>query len=89
MSEKCTVCDKRVYEMEKLLVDGTLFHKWCFKCKHCNKTLGLGEFASMDRQVFCKPHFKQLFKAKGNYDEGFGRECHKKKWDAPKASSAV
>ena len=25
-------------------------------------------------------HFKQLFKMKGNYDEGFGREQHKAKW---------
>ena len=27
-----------------------------------------------------KPHFKQLFKLKGNYDEGFGSEQHKYKW---------
>jgi hypothetical protein len=31
-------------------------------------------------QVYCKPHFKQLFKAKGNYSEGFGEEQHKMKW---------
>jgi hypothetical protein len=31
-------------------------------------------------QVYCKPHFKQLFKAKGNYSEGFGEEQHKNKW---------
>lgn len=29
---------------------------------------------------YCKPHFKQLFALKGNYDEGFGKEQHKKKW---------
>jgi len=81
MSENCSVCEKRVYEMEKLLVDGTLFHKWCFKCKKCGKTLSLGEYASLNREAFCKPHFKQLFKEKGNYDEGFGRETHAKKWD--------
>jgi len=28
----------------------------------------------------------QLFKEKGNYDEGFGREQHKAKWIAAKAS---
>jgi hypothetical protein len=31
-------------------------------------------------QVYCKAHFKQLFKAKGNYSEGFGEEQHKNKW---------
>ncbi len=30
--------------------------------------------------MYCKPHFKQLFKAKGNYSEGFGEEQHKNKW---------
>jgi hypothetical protein len=31
-------------------------------------------------KYFCKPHFKQLFRLKGNYDEGFGEEQHKMKW---------
>jgi hypothetical protein len=41
-------------------------------------------------KIFCKPHFKQLFKAKGNYDEGFGHAQHKHKWasDSPTASPA-
>eukprot|EP00211_Chloroparvula_japonica_P004555 CAMPEP_0119133618 /NCGR_PEP_ID=MMETSP1310-20130426/13461_1 /TAXON_ID=464262 /ORGANISM="Genus nov. species nov., Strain RCC2339" /LENGTH=620 /DNA_ID=CAMNT_0007124317 /DNA_START=224 /DNA_END=2086 /DNA_ORIENTATION=+ len=34
----------------------------------------------MKGEYFCKPHFKQLFKLKGNYDEGFGGEQHKNKW---------
>lgn len=27
--------------------------------------------------LYCKNHFKQLFKIKGNYDEGFGFETQK------------
>ena len=27
----------------------------------------------MDNVFYCKPHFKQLFKSKGNYSEGFGK----------------
>lgn len=38
-------------------------------------------------QIFCKPHFKQLFKLKGNYSEGFGSAQHKHKWD--RAQSAT
>ena len=63
-----------------------VFVQHCFKCSQCNKTLSLGTFAAYKGTLFCKPHFKQLFKLKGNYDEGFGYEQHKYKWvnkDAP------
>ena len=30
---------------------------------------------------------KQLFKEKGNYDEGFGREQYKKKWNESTATA--
>lgn len=30
--------------------------------------------------MYCKPHYKQLFKSKGNYDEGFGQKPHKELW---------
>lgn len=42
----------------------------------------LGNFAALQGKLFCKPHFKQLFKLKGNYDEGFGRQQHKRNWDS-------
>lgn len=32
-------------------------------------------------RLYCLPHFKQLFISKGNYDEGFGDDQHKKKWE--------
>ena len=44
----------------------------------------LGNYAALQGKLYCKPHFKQLFKAKGNYDEGFGREQHKTQWDRHK-----
>ena len=40
----------------------------------------LGTYAANKGEIFCKTHFKMLFKIKGNYDEGFGREQHKAKW---------
>ena len=45
-----------------------------------NYTLAAGKF-------YCLTHFKQLFMSKGNYDEGFGREQHKEKWN-PRTSSS-
>lgn len=41
----------------------------------------LGNYASLHGNVYCKPHFNQLFKAKGNYDEGFGHRPHKELWE--------
>jgi len=91
-SEKCHESSKTVYLTEKIVVEDKdekrLYHKACLKCSHCKKTLGLGNYASMAGVYYCKPHFKQLFATKGNYDEGFGKEQHKTKW-APTATPAT
>lgn len=78
--EECAVCNRVVYAMEKLEADKVVYHKTCFKCSVCNKTLSTGTYAALQGKIYCKVHFKQLFKMKGNYDEGFGREQHKTKW---------
>ena len=50
------------------------------QCAHCNNTLSLGKYAALEGKFYCKPHFKQLFALKGNYNEGFGTEKHSKLW---------
>ncbi|ELR21906.1 LIM domain containing protein [Acanthamoeba castellanii str. Neff] len=77
---KCAICAKTVYAMERMDADGMSFHKTCMKCEECNCTLKLGNYASLAGKYYCKTHFKQLFKLKGNYDQGFGREQPKMKW---------
>jgi len=72
-SNKCVTCGKTVYATEKIVADEKVFHKQCLRCSHCNCQLKLGNYASLSGQLFCKPHFKQLFKTKGNYSEGFGK----------------
>jgi hypothetical protein len=68
--------------MEMISADDKVFHKTgCFKCCHCKTTLKPGNYASLQGKYYCKPHFKQLFALKGNYDEGFGRQAHKEKWE--------
>ncbi|KAF2070655.1 hypothetical protein CYY_008033 [Polysphondylium violaceum] len=90
-AEKCTACAKTVYLTEKIVVedkeDKKTFHKLCLKCTHCKITLTLGTYASMNGVFYCKPHFKQLFATKGNYDEGFGKSKHSEKW-TPQANTA-
>ena len=38
-TEKCCVCEKTVYAMEKIEADKKVYHKLCFKCTSCNCTL--------------------------------------------------
>ncbi|KAL4659239.1 LIM domain-containing protein 2-like [Arapaima gigas] len=78
--ELCSSCEKTVYPMERLVADKLVFHASCFCCKHCNAKLSLGSYAALQGEFYCKPHFQQLFKSKGNYDEGFGRRQHKELW---------
>ncbi|XP_057237158.1 LIM domain-containing protein 2 [Malurus melanocephalus] len=80
VKEMCTACQKAVYPMERLVADKSVFHNSCFCCKHCHTKLSLGSYAALHGEFYCKPHFQQLFKSKGNYDEGFGRKQHKELW---------
>lgn len=67
--------------MESLIADKQNFHKSCFRCEHCSGKLSLGNYASLHGRMYCKPHYTQLFKSKGNYDEGFGQKPHKELWN--------
>jgi len=80
----CHNCGKRVYPMDMTRADDKVFHKGCFRCHHCNRTITPGNFAALSGNFYCKPHFKQLFKSKGNYSDAFGQEDPKLKW-APQA----
>ncbi|XP_054625390.1 LIM domain and actin-binding protein 1a isoform X2 [Dunckerocampus dactyliophorus] len=80
--ETCVSCQKTVYPLERLVANQQIFHSACFRCCHCNTKLSLVNYASLHNNVYCKPHFCQLFKAKGNYDEGFGHRPHKELWES-------
>lgn len=80
--ESCVMCLKTVYPLERLVANQQIYHNTCFRCAHCNTKLSLVNYASLHSNVYCKPHFCQLFKAKGNYDEGFGHRPHKELWEA-------
>lgn len=79
--ETCVTCLKTVYPLEKLVANQQIYHNTCFRCAYCNTKLSLVNYASLHNNVYCKPHYCQLFKAKGNYDEGFGHRPHKELWE--------
>lgn len=87
--ETCFLCQKTVYPMECLVADKQIYHKTCFCCTHCGSKLRLGNYASLHGQIYCKPHFKQLFKSKGNYYEGFGQKQHKEQWNSKVQRSSL
>uniref|UniRef100_A0A671NP02 Xin actin-binding repeat-containing protein 1-like n=1 Tax=Sinocyclocheilus anshuiensis TaxID=1608454 RepID=A0A671NP02_9TELE len=78
--ETCSACLKPVYPMERMAADKLIFHKTCFCCKHCKKKLSLQSYAPLYGEFYCVFHYQQLFKRKGNYDEGFGHQQHKDRW---------
>ncbi|XP_018415641.1 PREDICTED: LIM domain and actin-binding protein 1 [Nanorana parkeri] len=82
--EVCFGCQKTVYPMERLFANQQVYHNGCFRCHHCSTKLSLGNYASLHGNAYCKPHFNQLFKSKGNYDEGFGHKPHKDLWEGKK-----
>ncbi|XP_066470675.1 LIM domain and actin-binding protein 1 isoform X2 [Tiliqua scincoides] len=78
--ETCVACKKTVYSMERLFANQQVYHISCFRCSYCNSKLTLGTYACLHGNIYCKPHYNQLFKSKGNYDEGFGHKPHKELW---------
>ncbi|KAL0297718.1 UNVERIFIED_CONTAM: LIM domain-containing protein PLIM2b, partial [Sesamum radiatum] len=66
--DKCAVCAKTVYPLEKVTMEGEFYHKSCFKCAHGGCLLTTSSYAALDGILYCKPHFAQLFKEKGSYN---------------------
>lgn len=65
--DKCSRCKKTAYPLEKLTVEGEIYHKSCFRCAHGGCYLTTSNYAALDGFLYCKAHFAQLFKEKGSY----------------------
>ncbi|KAK4341284.1 hypothetical protein RND71_039785 [Anisodus tanguticus] len=64
----------KVTNPEKLVdnevtVNGTTYHKACFKCTHVGCTISLSNYIAHEGRRYCKHHHIQLFKEKGNYSQ--------------------
>ncbi|XP_031132078.1 LIM domain-containing protein WLIM1-like [Ipomoea triloba] len=66
---KCLGCSKTVYPTEKVAVNGTAYHKACFKCSHGGCTISPSNFIAHEGKLYCKHHHIQLFREKGNYSQ--------------------
>lgn len=66
--DKCAACQKTVYPLEKVTLEGECYHKSCFKCASGGCPLTHASYAALDGILYCKHHFAQLFMEKGNYN---------------------
>lgn len=41
----------QVYAMERLVADNLAYHKSCFRCAECNRTVALGSYAALNGKV--------------------------------------
>jgi len=69
--DKCKACDRTVYVVDMMSLEGVPYHKSCFKCSHCKGTLSMSSYSWMDGILYCKTHFEQLFKESGNFSKNF------------------
>ncbi|XP_078174527.1 LIM domain-containing protein WLIM2b-like [Carex rostrata] len=65
--EKCATCGKTAYPLEKVTVEEKAYHKSCFRCSHGGCAITPSNYAALEGVLYCKHHFKQLFKEKGSY----------------------
>ncbi|KAK6920757.1 Zinc finger, LIM-type [Dillenia turbinata] len=67
--EKCVACKKTVYPLEKVAVDGTSYHRACFKCAHGGCVISPSNYIAHETRLYCRHHHSQLFKQKGNFSQ--------------------
>ncbi|KAM0943131.1 putative transcription factor interactor and regulator LIM family [Dioscorea sansibarensis] len=65
--DKCVICKKTVYPIEKVAVDGQSYHRPCFKCAHGGCVISPSNYVAHEGRLYCRHHHSQLFKAKGNF----------------------
>lgn len=59
--DKCHLCEKRVYMVERVCTEGLYFHRECFRCSTCSSALrqGAHAFDSEQGKLYCQLHFDQ------------------------------
>ncbi|CAH9146523.1 unnamed protein product [Cuscuta epithymum] len=67
--DKCVACNKTVYPIEKVAVDGTSYHRPCFKCSHGGCVISPSNYVAHEHKLYCRHHHTQLFREKGNFSQ--------------------
>ncbi|XP_052248930.1 cysteine and glycine-rich protein 1-like [Dreissena polymorpha] len=67
--EICAACGKSVFFAEKIMGANKTYHKQCFRCAGCRKTLDSHTMTQREEDLFCKNCYSKHFGPKGF---GFG-----------------
>uniref|UniRef100_A0A0N5B4U0 LIM zinc-binding domain-containing protein n=1 Tax=Strongyloides papillosus TaxID=174720 RepID=A0A0N5B4U0_STREA len=64
-SKHCKRCNKIVYEAEKVSTAGAVWHKSCFRCFTCLKSLQLGQISERCNEIYCNSCYAKDYGPKG------------------------
>ncbi|XP_031566629.1 protein-methionine sulfoxide oxidase mical3a-like [Actinia tenebrosa] len=54
LGTKCSICEEKVYIIERLVAEQRLFHRACFKCSKCDSVLTPGTYSYCpETETFC------------------------------------
>lgn len=67
--DKCVGCEKTVYPIEKVSVNGAAYHRRCFKCSYGGCTISPSNYIAHEGVLYCKHHHMQLIKNKGDLSQ--------------------
>lgn len=56
MPPKCAICGKTAYPLESFNAVDKVYHKACFKCDVCKKTLNMTTYCGSGGKIYCKLH---------------------------------
>ena len=65
-TDLCENCQEKVFLMQKVNVEGHLFHRSCFKCNKCRLTLQskVYEYDSEVDKFYCRQHYREVTRQK-------------------------
>ncbi|XP_016382791.1 cysteine and glycine-rich protein 3-like [Sinocyclocheilus rhinocerous] len=64
-TDRCPRCSKAVYAAEKVMGAGKPWHKTCFRCLLCGKSLESTTVTDKDGELYCKVCYAKNFGPKG------------------------
>ncbi|XP_039605410.1 cysteine and glycine-rich protein 3 isoform X4 [Polypterus senegalus] len=64
-AERCSRCSKSVYAAERVMGAGKPWHKSCFRCALCGKSLESTTVTDKDGEIYCKVCYAKNFGPKG------------------------
>lgn len=81
---KCPRCTKSVFHAELVVGAGKEWHKACFRCAGCKKSLDSTNVTEKDNEIFCKSCYGRSFGPKGY---GYGGGAGTLSMDSKKSAS--